>query len=170
MQDRGQEGEQGDSLSGQSRRPPPLTRSESVCVCLSLSTHTTCYFNFSSEQTAPHVSPTTSPPAPAPARASRLTPAFSPNPSFLTQLTMKLEVVPQSQAPGGARLSPPPSLPLQPPTRDPASGCSDGSPARGAAAPWTRPDTGRRAREAHRAPGGGGGGGGGGCCSGRRAG
>lgn len=91
--------------------------------------------------------------APAPARACRLAPAFSPDPSFLTRLTVKPEAVPQSQAPPvGLRLPLPSSLPFQPSTWDPALGCSDGSPARGAAAPWTRPDTGRRAGEAHRAP------------------
>nr|KAF6420653.1 hypothetical protein HJG59_009380 [Molossus molossus] len=43
-----------------------------------------------------------SPPAPSPARASRLTPAFPPNPSSASQLTVKSEAVPQSQAPSEA--------------------------------------------------------------------
>lgn len=116
-------------------------------------THTTGHFNSSSEQTAPHASSTASPSSSGPG------PRLSSRPSFLTGSQFPhptdREAGGSSPVPApsvGLRLPLPSSLPFQPPTWDPALGCSDGSQERGAAAPWTRPDTGRRAGEAHRAP------------------
>lgn len=138
-------------LSGQSRRPPPLTWGRSLSS--HTRTHTTGHFNSSSEQTAPHASSTASPSSSGPG------PRLSSRPSFLTRSQFPhptdREAGGSSPVPApsvGLRLPLPSSLPFQPPTRDPALGCSDGSQERGAAAPWTRPDTGRRAGEAHRAP------------------
>lgn len=65
-------------LSGQSRRPPPLTWGRSLSYTHT-HTHTTGHFNSSSEQTAPYASSTASP------SGSGIGPRLSSRPSFLTR-------------------------------------------------------------------------------------
>lgn len=135
---RGGRGEEGRAPGPFTECASPRSRSPSASVSVThdrrletrarARTHTICHFYSSSEQTAPRACPPASPPAPSPARASRLSPAFPPNPSCLSQLTVKSEAVPQSQAPSEA-------------------------PAAAAVASSCRPRPGARSRAAAMAPG-----------------